>query len=135
MSTSHRREVAKRLKQEIDATTDPQRIIELSNALAKFTPRPRQARRGPRKVEATKSPSKVSIIDTITGSALDELSDGKKMLFWLVKQIEKMRKEKKTKAEQDALIQELYAGLSERDRAALDALDTKSLGWLSEEQP
>jgi hypothetical protein len=45
---SHRKEVAKKLQEQIAATTDPKLIIELSNQLSKFLPRPRQARR-PRK--------------------------------------------------------------------------------------
>ena len=45
MSKSFRREVAKKLKEQIDAATDPKLIAELANVLAKYLPKPNQPRR------------------------------------------------------------------------------------------
>jgi hypothetical protein len=42
MSQSFRREVAKKLKEQIDAATDPKVIADLANVLAKYLPRPKQ---------------------------------------------------------------------------------------------
>jgi len=72
---SHRKEVAKKLKEQIDAATDPMVIASLSNQLSKFLPRPRQARR-PRKPEAT-SPTKNTWWGSklYTGPVYDAMTD------------------------------------------------------------
>jgi hypothetical protein len=53
MSNSHRRQVAKKLKEAIDAATDPMVIAALANQLAKYLPKPKQPRR-PRGTQTTK---------------------------------------------------------------------------------
>ena len=45
MSKHIRRAVAKKLKEQIDAATDPKVIADLANVLAKYLPRPHQPRR------------------------------------------------------------------------------------------
>jgi hypothetical protein len=40
MSKSHTKEVLKRLRLELDATTDTKEIIRIGNTIAKLTPRP-----------------------------------------------------------------------------------------------
>src|SRR5690349_14441114 len=92
MSKHNRTEVVKVLRQQMEAATDPKEKVELAKQLAKLLPKPRQARR-PRRTDAkptAQSSKKVSVIDTITGSALDQLPDGEKVLHWLVMQVEKM---------------------------------------------
>jgi len=86
-------------------------------------PKPRQARR-PRKLEATPAPpsnKKVSILDRITGTAVDSLPDGEKVMNYLVVEVEKRQRERKqkfTEAERSACIEDLKACLSPRERAA-----------------
>ena len=126
MSQSHRKEVAKKLKDAIAAATDPNVIAQLSNQLSKYLPRPRQARR-PRKAEATPTPSsskKVSIIDRITGSTVDHLPDGEKVLHYLVVEVEKRQREQHREFNSEefkAEFTKLVDGLSARDRAALES--------------
>jgi len=55
MSRSFRREVAKKLKEQIDAATDPKVIADLANVLAKYLPRPHQ----PRRKRGTQPPKEV----------------------------------------------------------------------------
>jgi hypothetical protein len=45
MSKNIRRAVARKLKEQIDAATDPKVIADLANVLAKYLPRPHQPRR------------------------------------------------------------------------------------------
>lgn len=45
MSRSYRRATAKKLQEIINTSTDPMIIIEASNALAKYLPKPKQPRR------------------------------------------------------------------------------------------
>jgi len=98
---SHRKEVAKKLKEHIDAATDPMVIASLSNQLSKFLPRPRQARR-PRKPEAT-SPSKKTWWGRIiyTGSVFDAMSDVDLMVHHMA-----VLRECKTQTERDEVIAE-----------------------------
>ncbi len=126
MSKQHRTEVIKVLRQQMEAATDPKDKVELAKQLARLLPKPRQARR-PRKQEATPSNTKPSIIDRVTGSAVDELSDGAKVQQWLVEQVEKMQREqhrKFTTEELKAMLEKLVEGLSARDRAALGSRNT-----------
>ena len=122
MSTQHRTEIIKVLRQQMEAETDPQKKLEYAKQLAKLLPRPRQARRSrkpPLGEQPTKTPS--SLLDIRTGSALDTLPDGERVMHHVVLQIEKKQREldrKLTEAEKRALVE----SLSERDRAALEAL-------------
>jgi hypothetical protein len=123
MSKQHRTEIIKVLRQQMEEATDPNTKVELAKQLAKLLPKPRQARR-PRKTETTPpSNKKGSILDTITGSA----SDGEKMFNWLVQQVEKLRKEQPsfTPEERKIVLDKLFAGLSARDRAALESRNTE----------
>ena len=126
MSKSYRKEVLKRLQQELNETTDTKEIIRIGNTIAKLT-KPKQRRGRPsnkKPVEATPSHTKLSIIGRITGSAVDNLSDGEKVLNWLVVEVEKMQKEqhrKFTTEEQRTVFGKLIEGLSARDRAAFES--------------
>jgi len=122
----HRTEVIKVIRQQMEAETDPQKKVEYAKQLAKLLPRPRQARR-PRKAEATPpSNRKKSIIDTHYGCALDDCPDGKKVQAVLVIEFEKRQRaagRKFTEEERTACLEELFAGLSPRDRQAAEAYD------------
>src|SRR6266851_6461016 len=80
MSKHIRRSVAKKLKETIDATTDPMVIAALANQLAKYLPKPKQPRRG----RGAQSPN----------SGEETLDMGK-----LCAAIEKKRRERKESAE------------------------------------
>src|SRR6266852_4491675 len=136
---SHRKEVAKKLKEQIDAATDPMVIATLSNQLSKFLPRPRQARR-PRKPEAAPSKAKVSLLTRIHHNAVDDLSPTKKFSHFIVIEFEKGRKEHRkstgrelTEAEKETLwvyVQCFMVGqLTEEDRTLLlaDTTDPEAL--------
>ena len=124
MSKHNRTEVIRILRQQMEAATDPQTKVDLAKQLAKLLPKPRQARRPRKPAVATSAPpsnKKVSILDRVTGSAVDNLSDGGKVLNYIVVEIEKRQRERKqtfTEAERDALREELMASLSARERAA-----------------
>ena len=119
-----RSEAVRKLRELIAVTTDPKLLIDLTRQLNNLLPTAKQAKRRPRKVEAAPpSSKKSSILDRVTGSAVDNLSDGKKVVHYLVVELEKSRK-KSGSAEWNAAKQELIASLSERERAALEALDT-----------
>jgi hypothetical protein len=122
---SHRKEVAKKLQEQIAATTDPKLIIELSNQLSKFLPRPRQARR-PRKPEATSPTKKARSLRELCPDS--QSSHGNLVLNYLVVQIEKRRKagELQTKAEYAAFVVETLKSLTDEDRAAYEALCTEA---------
>jgi hypothetical protein len=126
MAENTRKQIVKRLKQEMEATTDPQRVLELSKELAKFMPRPRQAKRVTRKpVTETVQKSKggISIMDTPEGSRLSHLEPhGKRVFYWIIQQIEK-----RPKAEHDGLAEKLLESLSEHDRAAFEAYEPPPL--------
>lgn len=116
---SHRKEVAKKLQEQIAATTDPKLIIELSNQLSKFLPRPRQARR-PRKPEATSPSAKTWWGREIyTGSVFDAMTDNELIVHHMVVLCEKKKKvgECKTKAEREVVIAEVLESLPESQRA------------------
>lgn len=95
---SHRKEVAKKLKEQIDAATDPMVIASLSNQLSKFLPRPRQARRPRKPVEA--APSKNTWWGRIlyTGPVFDAMSDAALMVHHMA-----VLRECKTQAERDEI--------------------------------
>jgi hypothetical protein len=121
MGTNNRREVAKRLKEEIDKTTDPQTLIELSNLLAKMQPKKRRQRK-PEAIETVqKSNGGISIMDTPEGSRLDHLEPhGKRVFYWIIRQIEK-----RPVAERRGLAEKLLESLSEHDRKAFEVYDPK----------
>src|SRR5690242_20716977 len=125
MSKHNRTEVVKVLRQQMEAATDPKEKVELAKQLARLLPKPRQARR-PRKTEVTPTPpsnNKVSILDRVTGSAVDDLSDGEKVFNSLVCEVEKMQREqhrKFTPEERNSTLTKLVGGLSARERAAFE---------------
>jgi hypothetical protein len=125
MSKSNRKEILKRLTEEIKNTTDTKQLAELTRQFNKLSSLKKDKRASTKK-EVTPSNKKGSILDTITGSA----SDGEKMLCWLIQQIEKMQREqhrKFTTEERTAVLDKLIEGLSARERAALEALSTATV--------
>lgn len=99
MSKSYRKDVKKKLKEAIDAATDPMVIAELSRQLAKYLPKPKQ----PRRRRETKPPINKKEAPEIT---IDEL----------VAVIEKARREKSiklgrglTEAEKTTITQEIQS--------------------------
>ena len=128
MSKQHRTKLIKSLEQQLEATTDPKIKADVSRQLTKLLSKP--TRKGSsRKPEAsgrvfgqTQPNTKLSIIDRVTGSAVDQRPDGEKVLHYLVVEVEKMEKHRKfTPEEQKAAFDKLIDGLSGRDRAALEA--------------
>lgn len=111
MSTTNRREVAKRLTREIAVTTDPETLIRLTTQLAKMLPKRAMGR--PRKP---------------AGEAKQNLPapDGKEVLLRLVLQIESKIKARGgwsalARPEQEALLTEAKNSISAAERAALEA--------------
>jgi len=132
MSKQHRTKLIKSLEQQLEATTDPKIKADLSRQLTKLLSK--STRKGSsRKPEASgrvfgqpQPSTKLSIIDRVTESAVDQLPDGEKVLHYLVVEVEKMEKKQKfTSEEQKAAFDKLIAELSARDRAALEALSTE----------
>jgi hypothetical protein len=137
---SHRKEVAKTLQAQIAATTDPKLIIELSNQLSKFLPRPRQARRPRKPVEAAPSKGKASLLTRVHHNGVDDLSPTKKFSHFIVIEFEKGVKEHRkstgrelTEVEKETLwvyVQCVLVGqLTEEDRTLLlaDTTDPEAL--------
>lgn len=128
MSKQHRTKLIKSLEQQLEATDDPKIKADISRQLTKLLAKP--SRKGsPRKPEATApSSTKLSIIDRITGSAVDTLSDWEKVQHWVIEQVEKLQREQRRKfttEEVQAAIKKLIEGLSARDRAALESQNTE----------
>jgi len=65
MSKHLRREVAKKLKDKIEEATDPMVIATLANVLAKYLPKPKQARRG-RSTQAPIKEKELSVNDLVS---------------------------------------------------------------------
>jgi hypothetical protein len=129
MSKSNRKEILKRLTEEIKNTTDPKQLAELTRQFNKLSSLKKEKRASSRAETTTPSNTKLSIIDRVTGSAVDTLSDGRKVINWLVCEVEKMQREqhrKFTAEERKAMFDKLIAGLSARDRAALESADTRN---------
>ena len=59
MANSYRRQVAKKLKEQIDAATNPKVIADLANVLAKYLPKPTQ----PRRKRGAQTPKEVKELD------------------------------------------------------------------------
>ena len=128
MSKHDRKEVAKRLREQIEETTDPEQLIKLTREYNRLTNPRYGSKRVSRKPETTPSTTKSSIIDRVTGSALDQLPDSEKVLNWLVVEIEKMQREQKrtfTTEERRDVLEKLIDGLSAHDRAALESWNTE----------
>jgi hypothetical protein len=125
---SHRKEVAKKLQEQIAATTDPKLIIELSNQLSKFLPRPRQARR-PRKAEVTPPSKNRSLREKYTGSVYEQMSDGDLVCWHLVFEIEKRQRMGflTNRAERTAFKAEVLASLTDAERAAYEAFEREGV--------
>ncbi len=117
MSKTNRREVAKRLTQEISVTTDTDTLIRLTRQLAKVLPKQRRTRKlveRPKPIDGLKMP------------------DGRKTLNRLVLQIEEKCKGRGgwlalKRVEKDALLAEAKATLSAEERAAIEALGTTKI--------
>ncbi len=131
MSKSHRKEIAKRLKQEIDACTDPETLIRLTTQYAKVLPKQRRTRKLVEKTPITQ-PDRLSKRRD-TGTEVDRLADAEWLLHDTVLQIEaKCRARggwlKLTRAEKDTIKAEVIGKLTAEERAAIEALGTRSTG-------
>jgi hypothetical protein len=126
MAKTNRREISKRLNEAIAACTDPEQLIKLTRQFAKIQPKP--SKRGSRKPAASVQPTKQvgrPLRAIYTGSAFEYMSDGDLVAHHLVLQMEKRQRETgglRTRAEREIVWEELKGSLSERDRAALEAL-------------
>ncbi len=85
-----KREIAKRLEQEIAVTTDPKTLIELTRQLAKMQPKQR-LRRKPVEVKKSNPIPK----PTRTGSAVDDLSEEERLNHDVVIRAEEIIREAK----------------------------------------
>jgi hypothetical protein len=125
MSKNNKREAAKKLMEQIEATDDPKLLVKLTSALARVSPKPKR-----RKPDEPQRPRKTAnpILDAVTGSMLDNLPDGERVLHHLVLQIEAKCRGRGgwnalTRAEKDAHLAEGTKTLSEQERAAIEALN------------
>jgi hypothetical protein len=127
MSLSHRREVAKKLKDAIEQATDPQVIAQLSNQLSKYLPRPRQSRRR----RGIPPPIKANKTSSVVAKWADRLShlpeDEERIQLSLILEFEERDRQRRrstgqtfTEGEQRALLQELMGSLSAEERAILN---------------
>jgi hypothetical protein len=119
MGKTNRTEVVKRLTQEIEVTTDPKTLIELSRQLVKLLPKPKQVRGRPRKV--AEEPKKNL-----------PLPDGKQVLNRLVLKVEAKCKVRGgwsalMRADKDTLLAEATKSLSAEECEALEALNTEKV--------
>ena len=113
MGKNNRREVAKRLTQEIAVTTDTKTLLELSKQLTKVLPKRRRTRK------PLEEPKKTLAIP-----------DGNQVLNRVVVEIESKCKGRGgwsalTRADKDTLLAEVKNSLSVEECAALEALDTE----------
>lgn len=123
MNQHKRTEAVNRLTEEIKATTDPELLVKLSNSLAKLVKQGRRRKAISKPVEKAPKKDYSRILDAVTGSHLDTLSDGEKVLHYLVEQHEKRRRtgQNINTPEIHVFHAELMASLSDRERAALEA--------------
>lgn len=130
MGTNNRREIAKRLKEEIDKATDPQTVIELSRQYAKMQPKKRRQRK-PVEVKKNAPIKQTGLLSkrADTGSAVDDLSNRDWLIHAMVIEFETKEREhiirtgrQLTQAEKDALWAEVSGLLSAED---VEVLNTK----------
>ncbi len=130
MATNNRREVAKRLAQEIAVTTDPKTLSELTRQYAKVLPKKR-SRRKPVEVKKNDPIKQAGRLSKRmhTGSAVDDLSEGDWLIHSMVVEFEAKEREHRirtgrqlTQTEKDALLAEVQGSLSADD---LEALNTE----------
>jgi hypothetical protein len=101
-----KREVAKRLEQEIAVTKDPKTLIELTRQHAKMQPKQRLRRKRAEK-PAEGSKKNRSLREIYTGSVFDALSDEKLVIHHLVIMIENKQRElgrKLTETEKEEIV-------------------------------
>jgi hypothetical protein len=126
MSQSHRKEVAKKLKEAIEQATDPNVIAQLSSQLSKYLPRPKQ----PRRRRGTPPPlkaNKTSAVVVKWAERLNHLPEEKRIEFSVILEYEERERAKRrttgqtfTEADNRALLTELMGSLSEEERAVLN---------------
>jgi hypothetical protein len=126
----HRTEVIKIIRQQMEAETDPQKKVEYAKQLAKLLPRPRQARR-PRKAVEAATPSKRNRCLRDLRPDLNHLNDGKLVQFHLITTIEKKFKPLDkftalTKEQKQAFFDEALAQASPKELAAYEALSAET---------
>ena len=121
MSKHNRTEVIKILRQQMEATTDPQTKVDLAKQLAKLLPKPRQARR-PRKAEATPSKAKRGT-SPIVAKWADRLrhmeSETKRIEFSIILEVEERQKSPGC-ADIRTVLEEVMGMLSAEERAVLN---------------
>ena len=111
-----REEVAQRLIEKIRTTKNTKTLIKLSAQFSKLMPKP---------VGRPKNP-------TLTGSMLDNLSEGERLRHRLVVQIENECKSRGgwsalTRVDKDALLADATKSLSAEERVAIEALNTETV--------
>ncbi len=111
MGTTNKREVAKRLKEEIWKTTDPKLMVELTRQLAAISPKTTRRKRKPVEKPAERLKKNRSLREIYTGSVYDAMSDDKLVIHHLVLQIEKKQKTTGTQ----------FANLTQAEQAAWSA--------------
>lgn len=139
MAKTNQKAAAKRLTELIAVTTDPAMLVQLTKQLRMISPKQRYVKR-PRKpveqkpLENVRGRKQGSILSKVTGSAVDILSDAGKVLHHLVTEIEKSRREHKTRTgqeltetEKSVLHEKLIGDLSTEEVAALEGLETEQL--------
>jgi hypothetical protein len=125
MSKQHRTKHIKSLEEQLATTNDPKIKADLSRQLTKLLSKP--TRKGSsRKPVATPSNKKASIINRVTGTAVDQLSPKDKVSHYLVDELEKEQRKQGRKFSEDerkAFWGGLFEVLAAEDRTAYEALN------------
>ena len=90
MGKNNLKEVIKRLKEEIEKTTDPETVIRLTEQLTKVLPKKRRVRPPLREPKSNPIPKR-----PIEGSAVDDLSDDEWLIHKIVVRAEEIVREAK----------------------------------------
>src|SRR5207302_6063676 len=111
MSKHDRKEVAKRLREQIEKTTDPEQLIKLTREYNRLT-NPRYGKKAVKEAKPSKNPRSLRDLHPGWGN----MSDDEVLLQHLVLEIEKKRRERRkeygrelTEAEKQAISTEVKA--------------------------
>jgi hypothetical protein len=124
MGKNNRREVAKRLTQEIAAATDPETLIRLTTQLTKVLPKRRRTRKPLGEPKKTTTPESTFVKGDYPrgGDFLENLPMGEREFWRLILGVEATSGYRTmTPGEVSAFMGKMKAGFSDAERAALEA--------------
>ena len=129
VSKNTRRESAKRLAQQIVVTTNHEQLADLTRVQNKQS-RLGKANRVLHETGTAPSNKKSSILTRVKGSGVDDLTDGERVLYRLLIELEKRTTKHPrdfTDDELRAVLDELFGSLSSEERAAFEALNVEKV--------